>query len=150
MPSPFSPAAIHYPVFGYCLHLLWANSAAVLGNLYDIISAAETSHPNAVFITANDFIERNLWIVLPKYYQLIDIPTHEKNWLDHVYCHIHGAYLCHAPLQTLRPYLCSCTQPTDKNWNRQTLSQNKLNTKYWTSETENTAELFCADRLRCV
>ena len=68
-----------------------ANYTAALSKLYDVISALETAHPDAVFIVAGDFNQCNLRSVLPKYFQHVDIPTRGKNTLDHVYSNVRGA-----------------------------------------------------------
>ncbi|KAI4900722.1 hypothetical protein NFI96_009191 [Prochilodus magdalenae] len=67
-----------------------ANYTAALSKLYDVISALETAHPDAVFIVAGDFNQCNLRTVLTKYHQHVDIPTRGKNTLDHVYSNIRG------------------------------------------------------------
>ena len=69
-----------------------ANSTAALSELYDVISAHETAHPDAAFIAAGDFNHCNLKTVFPKLFQHVDIPTRDKNILDHVYSSIRGAY----------------------------------------------------------
>ncbi|XP_024143131.1 uncharacterized protein LOC112155633 [Oryzias melastigma] len=69
-----------------------ANSTAALGMLHDVISALETAHPDAVFIVAGDFNQCNLRTVFPKYHQHVNIPTRDKNTLDHVYTNVKGAY----------------------------------------------------------
>ncbi|KAI4901613.1 hypothetical protein NFI96_028146, partial [Prochilodus magdalenae] len=65
-------------------------ASAALSKLYDVISALETAHPDAVFIVAGDFNQCNLRTVLTKYHQHVDIPTRGKNTLDHVYSNICG------------------------------------------------------------
>ncbi|KAI4905306.1 hypothetical protein NFI96_022731, partial [Prochilodus magdalenae] len=67
-----------------------ANYTAALSKLYDVISALETAHPDAVFIVAGDFNQCNLRTVLTKYHQHVDIPTRGKNTLDNVYSDIRG------------------------------------------------------------
>lgn len=69
-----------------------ANPTVALSKLHDVISAAETVHPDAVFIVAGDFNQCSLRTVFPKYHQHVDIPTRNKNTLDHVYSNIRGAY----------------------------------------------------------
>ncbi|KAK2875601.1 hypothetical protein Q8A73_024029 [Channa argus] len=69
-----------------------ANSTAALSKLHDVISALEMAHPDAVFIVAGDFNQCSLRTVFPKYNQHVDIPTRDKNTLDHVYSNIRGAY----------------------------------------------------------
>lgn len=71
---------------------LRANSPAAHSRLYDIISATETAHPDAVFIVAEeDFSHCNWRTVLHKYFQHVNIPTHQKT-LDNVYSNILDAY----------------------------------------------------------
>lgn len=57
---------------------LRTNSTNALSNLYDIIRTMETDHPHAIFIVAGDFNRCNLWTILPKYHQHVDIPTQVK------------------------------------------------------------------------
>lgn len=62
-----------------------ANSLATLCKLHDVISPPDTVHPKTVFITTGDFNHCNLRAVFPKYFQHVDIPSRDKNILEHVY-----------------------------------------------------------------
>lgn len=85
-----------------------ANSTAAIGKLHDAISVLETTYLDAAFIVAGDFIKCNLRTVLPKYYQHVDIPTRDKNTLDHVYSNIRGLYRAVPSLQAEPKTIKSC------------------------------------------
>ncbi|KAK2918358.1 hypothetical protein Q8A73_002729 [Channa argus] len=116
------------------------NSTAALSKLHDVISALETAHPDAVFIVAGDFNQCSLRTVFPKYHQHVDIPTRDKNTLDHVYSNIPGAYRA-AP----RPHfghsdhISLFLYPAYRQRLKQTHPVTKR-VKLWTPETENTLQ----------
>ncbi|KAK2905565.1 hypothetical protein Q8A73_009508 [Channa argus] len=117
-----------------------ANSTAALSKLHDVISALETAHPGAVFIVAGDFNQCSLQTVFPKYHQHVDIPTRDKNTLDHVYSNIRGAYRA-AP----RPHfghsdhISLFLYPAYRQILKQTHPVTKQ-VKLWTPETETTLQ----------
>lgn len=53
-------------VFILVLYSPRANSAVVLGLLYDNIQRQETKHPDAMFFVAGDFNHSNMKTILPK------------------------------------------------------------------------------------
>jgi len=106
------------------------------GKLHDVISAQETAHPDMVFIVAGDFNYYNLKTVFPKYHQHVDIPTCDKNTLDHVYSNMGAAY--RAALGLSDP-ISLFLYPAYRHRLKQTNPVTKQ-VKLWTPETESTLQ----------
>ena len=48
--------------------------------------------PEAASIVVGDFNRANMWNVLPKYHQHINVPTRGDQTLDHCYSHLWKSY----------------------------------------------------------
>ena len=68
------------------------NAGAAIAQLYEEITKAENTNPDAFVVIAGDFNHANLSKDMPKYYQQVTCPTRDGKTLDHCYTSIKGAY----------------------------------------------------------